>query len=174
MVPYRSYITLASIETAFWAVAGRTDVLFMLALSKKIDYALISLAWLAERDSRFVSAREIAQANDLPLPVLMQILKVMHQQGVLRSTRGVKGGYQIGVDLETLSLHTLSEMLDSADADQQDSQAPDEMPAERHFPVEAMREKLMKFLRDVRVSEVVRPGRRIDVPLHSLRIIVTV
>jgi len=42
----------------------------------------------------------------------MQILKELHQQGILRSTRGVKGGYQIGVDLECLTLHALSEMLD--------------------------------------------------------------
>jgi len=34
-----------------------------------------------------------------------------------------------------------------------------------------MREKLEQFLRNVRVSEVVSPGRRIDVPLHSLRIL---
>jgi len=146
----------------------------MLALGKKFDYALISLAFLAERDGRFISAREIAQANDLPLAALMQILKELHHHGVLRSTRGVKGGYQISVDLEVLSLHTLSEMLDAADAEQQalpqHASSPGAMPG-RHLPVEAMREKLVQFLRDVRVSEVVTPGRRIDVPLHSLRII---
>ena len=66
----------------------------MLALGKKMDYALISLAWLAERSGRAISAREIAEANDLPLPALMQILKTLHQHGMLRSTRGVKGGYR--------------------------------------------------------------------------------
>ncbi len=144
----------------------------MLALGKKIDYALISLACLGERGGRFVSAREIAQANNLPLPALMQILKTLHHHGVLRSTRGVKGGYQIGVDLEMLSLHTLSEMLETADTDPQvadDGAA--SIAAGRHLPVEAMREKLEGFLRNVRVSEVVSPGRRIDVPLHRLRII---
>jgi Rrf2 family protein len=142
----------------------------MLALGKKIDYALISLAWLAERAGRFVSAREIAEANDLPLPALMQILKILHHHGVLESTRGVKGGYQIGVDLDSISLHTLSEMLHAADADEAASEDADAAHA-RHLPVEAMREKLSQFLRDVRVSEVVSPGRRIDVPLHSLRIV---
>jgi Rrf2 family protein len=143
----------------------------MLALGKKIDYALISLSCLGERAGRFVSAREIAEVNGLPLPALMQILKELHHQGVLRSTRGVKGGYQIGVDLESLSLHTLSEMLDSADSDPEDPQAAPRTVRERHLPVETMREKLEQFLRNVRVSEVVSAGRRIDVPLHSLRIL---
>jgi len=142
----------------------------MLALGKKIDYALISLACLAEREGRFVSAREIAEANDLPLPALMQILKTLHHHGVLLSTRGVKGGYQLGVDLDSISLHSLSEMLHAADGN-------DAVPGEavdvqvRHLPVEKVREKLSQFLRDVRVSEVVSPARRIDVPLHSLRIV---
>jgi Rrf2 family protein len=143
----------------------------MLALGKKIDYALISLACLAEREGQFVSAREIAEANDLPLPALMQILKALHQHGVLRSTRGVKGGYQIAIDLESLSLHTLTSMLEIAETD---LNAPADLAIaepNRHLPVEAMREKLTQFLRDVRVSEVVSPGRRIDVPLHSLRIL---
>jgi Rrf2 family protein len=142
----------------------------MLALGKRIDYALISLAFLVERDGSYISAREIAQANDLPLPALMQILKGMHHHGVLRSTRGVKGGYQIGVDLETLSLHALSEMLDSADAVSQASEFASAKPG-IHLPVQAMRKKLAQFLREVRVSEVVSPGRRIDVPLHRLRIV---
>lgn len=143
----------------------------MLALGKKIDYALISLACLGERAGRFVSAREIAEVNGLPLPALMQILKELHHLGILRSTRGVKGGYQIGVDLESLSLHTLSEMLDCAESGLHEPQAAAATGREWHFPVETMREKLEQFLRNVRVSEVVSPGRRIDVPLHSLRIL---
>lgn len=139
----------------------------MLALGKKIDYALISLSFLAGHEGRFISAREIAECNDLPLPALMQILKTLHQQGILRSIRGVKGGYQVNVDLDSISMQSLSELLHSADA----VESPADEPHARHLPVETMREKLSQFLRDVRVSEVVSPGRRIDVPLHSLRIV---
>jgi Rrf2 family protein len=139
----------------------------MLALGKKMDYALISLAWLAERSGRAVSAREIAEANDLPLPALMQILKALHQHGVLRSTRGVKGGYEIGVDLEHMSLHTLGELLETDEP--QSEEADDSLQC--YLPVEAMKEKLSQFLKNVSVSEVIHPGRRIDVPLRSVRVI---
>ena len=40
----------------------------MLRLSKKADYALISLAYLAEHPEHVISARDIAQTCGLPLP----------------------------------------------------------------------------------------------------------
>lgn len=138
----------------------------MLALGKKVDYALISLAYMAERSCRFISAREIAELNDLPLPALMQILKDLHVRGVLQSTRGVKGGYQIGINIETLSLYELSEILDSAEGGAEDVGV-----ALHGAPLHAIREKLAEFVRGVRVLELISPGKGIDVPLQSLRIV---
>src|SRR5687768_11228888 len=85
----------------------------MLSLSKKTDYALIALAYLAER-GRVSSAREIAASagsGPLPLPLLMNILKTLHQHGFLESTRGAKGGYRIGTVLDVTSLHDLISIL---------------------------------------------------------------
>src|SRR3954451_23634701 len=86
----------------------------MLRLSKKADYALISLAYLVEHEGQVVPAREIAQRCQLPLPLLMNILKVLHQHGILRSVRGASGGYQIAGDLSRWSLLDLSDLLDQA------------------------------------------------------------
>src|SRR5436309_8700346 len=85
----------------------------MLSLSKRTDYALIALAYLAAHSGRVASAREIAQAYDLPLALLMQILKVLHQQGIVQSTRGTKGGYTLHADLDSLSLHDLIGVLEA-------------------------------------------------------------
>src|SRR6187551_3771583 len=81
----------------------------MLRLSKKADYALISLGYLAEHAGQVVSAREIAERCGLPLPLLMNILKVLHQRGILRSTRG---GYRLVSDLAKLSLFELNELIE--------------------------------------------------------------
>src|SRR5438876_8517391 len=86
----------------------------MLRLSKKADYALISLAYLAEHRGHVVPAREIAERCQLPLPLLMNILKVLHQRGILRSVRGASGGYSIEADLGRFSLLDLSDLLDQA------------------------------------------------------------
>ena len=65
----------------------------MLSLTKKTDYALIALAYLAERPDRTVSAREIAGGFQMPVALVMNILKTLHHAKWLASTRGAKGGY---------------------------------------------------------------------------------
>jgi len=135
----------------------------MLRLSKKADYALISLAYLAEH-SDVVPAREIAETRGLPLPLLMNILKVLHQKGILRSVRGASGGYQIGCDLSTLTLLDLSNLLDKVDPAVSDSV----QRLALHGPAQALQYRLVRFMRDVSVADLVMPGRRIDVPLERV------
>jgi Rrf2 family protein len=136
----------------------------MLRLSKKADYALISLGYLAEHADHVVCAREIAERCHLPLPLLMNILKVLHQRGILRSVRGASGGYQIAMDLSGLSLLDLSDILERAE--------PDQEPATRrlalHGAAQALQYRLVRFMKDVTVADLVLPGRRIDVPLERV------
>ena len=131
----------------------------MLRLSRKADYALISLAYLAEHPTHVVSAREITGTCQLPLPLLMNILKVLHQRAIVRSVRGASGGYQIAADLAAMSLLDLSHLLDRAEADEE--------PVGKlalHGPAQALQYRLVRFMRDVSVADLVLPGRRIDVP----------
>ena len=133
----------------------------MLCLSRKVDYALISLAYLAEQSER-ASAREIASACELPLPLLMNILKSLHRFGILKSVRGVSGGYQIASDLNTLSVFDLCAIFDKY------------QPARKlalHGPAQALQYRLRRFMQQVSVADLVMPGRRIDVPLERLGVL---
>jgi Rrf2 family protein len=158
----------------------------MLCLSKKTEYALMALAYLAERPGRVASAREIASEHGLPLALLMNILKTLQGHEVLESTRGVKGGYRIGVDLAQLTLHEFvaivechGERADRPDGavggcgcmDEATPAGAREMArvAGSAGPVQALQLRLVRFLRDVRVADLVTPGRRIDVPVERLR-----
>ncbi|MEE9211972.1 MAG: Rrf2 family transcriptional regulator [Phycisphaeraceae bacterium] len=70
----------------------------MLGLSRKTDYALVALARLAEQtraQGGTVSARRIAEAYALPLPLIMSVLKRLHHAGIVASTRGPQGGYSL-------------------------------------------------------------------------------
>src|SRR3954465_14414367 len=130
----------------------------MLCLSRKIDYALIALAYLIEKGG-VASAREIAVSNELPLPLVMKILNRLHSNDLITGTRGVKGGYRIELDLNTISL---SRLIDAVE---------DQKPSERrhrHAPVQALHYRLLRFIEDVKLSDLVVPGRRIDVPLELL------
>jgi Rrf2 family protein len=69
----------------------------MFGFTKKTDYALVALLGLANQadEADQLSARQIAERYDLPLPALMGILKVLVGEGVMKSTRGPRGGYSL-------------------------------------------------------------------------------
>ena len=147
----------------------------MLCLSKKTEYALIALGYLAERPGRVISAREIASAFDLPLSLLKNILKTLNRQGLLDSERGSRGGYRIGESLASASLHELITVLDG-DAPEvelvevhQDPQGTEHRPLSTHASVQALNLRLLRFLRDVKLADLVMPGRRIDVPIERVK-----
>jgi Rrf2 family protein len=139
----------------------------MLRLSKKADYAMISLGYLAEHPEHVVSAREIAERCQLPLPLLMNILKVLHQRGILKSSRGASGGYRIASDLGKLSLLELSGILENADSNG-DGEMVDKKRFALHGPAQALQYRIVRFMKDVTVADLVMPGRRIDVPLERV------
>jgi Rrf2 family protein len=145
----------------------------MLSLNRKTDYALVALAHMADRAGQWSSAREIAQRSDIPLPLLMNVLKSLHQGQILRSTRGVRGGYQIAADLERLSLFDLTRAVAQADVTPENPGGEPECCGRYkidktglHGPVHAFHHKLRQFLKAVKLSDLVLPGRRIDVPVE--------
>jgi len=140
----------------------------MLRLSKKADYALISLGYLAEHADQVVSAREIAERCQLPLPLLMNILKVLHQRGILRSTRGASGGYRLASDLSKLSLFELNELIERVENGPVE---PSQKRLALHGPAQALQYRLIRFMKDVSVADLVLPGRRIDVPLERVGVL---
>jgi len=138
----------------------------MLSLSKKVDYALLSLAYLVEHRGRISSARAIADAHHLPLAQLMNVLKMMHARGILCSERGAKGGYQICTSLDEVSLYELLEAVEEGDSS--DGSSPIARRLSNQPPLRALQYKFMSFLKQVRLSDLVIPGRRIDVPSELL------
>lgn len=143
----------------------------MLCLTKKTEYALIALASLGQSPNDVTSAREIASEHGLPAALLMNILKALQQCDVVRSTRGARGGYLIGPALENLSLHDLIQALEGrvqTTGCEEHGEIEESLPAPAvraiEAPVRALQYRLTRFLREVRVADLVLPGRRIDVP----------
>jgi Rrf2 family protein len=153
----------------------------MLCLSKKTEYALAALSYLAERTHRVVSAREIAKAQELPLPLLVKILKCLQNHELLSSTRGVTGGYRLLADLNQTSLFDVVAIMECPDKPGVEcgcmDHAADPMIRVKlsraepvHAPALALQYKLVQFLKDVRLADLVLPGRRIDVPAERLAV----
>jgi len=153
----------------------------MLCISKKTEYALVALGHFAEIDGRSASSREIAASRAVPQALLMNILKNLQNHGLLRSTRGVKGGYRLERDLNTLSLYELIAIVECVGQSVQVDcgcldhvrEAANDLELARisgsQGPVQALQFKLVRFLKEVRVADLVLPGHRIDVPVEHLR-----
>ena len=148
----------------------------MLSLTKKTDYALIALGHLAERSGGTLSAREIALAYQMPSALVMNILKSLHHAGLVSSTRGLKGGYRLAADLAQTSLYDLikavegpvrlAECITIQDDCHEEGCCKISRGCPIRAPIRALHGKLIQFLKDVKLADIVVPGRRIDVPVE--------
>ena len=76
----------------------------MLALTKKSDYAIIALSYMAHRNGDICTAREIAEQFHVPAALLMNVLKTLAQSEVVTSIRGAKGGYRLAQSPDNITL----------------------------------------------------------------------
>ena len=67
----------------------------MIRMTKQTDYGFVLLTRLAAAPERVVNAPELAEETHLPLPMVSKILKLLARGGLVRSLRGVKGGYAL-------------------------------------------------------------------------------
>ncbi|MEZ6189305.1 MAG: Rrf2 family transcriptional regulator [Planctomycetota bacterium] len=84
----------------------------VLQLTKRLDYALIALTHLAVHPEERVSARELAELYSMPITLLANVLKALARGGVLASTRGTKGGYQLAEAPAALPVGRIVELIE--------------------------------------------------------------
>jgi len=85
----------------------------MLRLSKKADYALMATKHLATRpDAASASAREIAEAYDIPLELLAKVLQRLVRVRVMVSVQGTRGGYRLARPAHAISVADVIQAVD--------------------------------------------------------------
>lgn len=85
----------------------------MALLSRKVDYAILILSFLA-RQPAGGSAREIAARYGLSQGFVANILKLLCHKGFVTSHRGVKGGYVLQRPARDVALADLMDALDGS------------------------------------------------------------
>ncbi len=85
----------------------------MLSITTKSPYALQALSELGRLGgSGPVPIGELAKRREIPVQFLEQLFAVLRRAGILRSQRGVKGGYSFARDPSEISVLELVELLD--------------------------------------------------------------
>jgi len=73
--------------------------------SRSSGYAIQALTYLAAQPSgKLVGAREIATSLEIPMPFLWKILRKLSQQKLVRSFKGVHGGYELARPASSIRL----------------------------------------------------------------------
>ena len=87
----------------------------MISITTKSPYALRALVELHRRgDSTPVPIAELARRGEIPVQFLEQLFATLRRAGMLRSQRGVKGGYSFARPADEITVLELVELLDGS------------------------------------------------------------
>lgn len=84
----------------------------MLRLTRRSEYGLMALAFLAGRGAAFTSVREMGDRLAVPRRLLAEVLKDLARGGLVEGARGPGGGYRLVGQPARLPLGRVVEVLE--------------------------------------------------------------
>lgn len=84
----------------------------MISITTKSPYALQALTELGRSGDGPVPIGELARRRDIPVQFLEQLFATLRRAGILKSQRGVKGGYTFARSPADITVLEVVELLD--------------------------------------------------------------
>lgn len=84
----------------------------MLRISKLTDYGTVILACLASNPEQLLTATEVAERTKVGLPTVSKLLKKLQRSGLVTSTRGSHGGYQLALPAAEITAARILDALE--------------------------------------------------------------
>ena len=84
----------------------------MLRISKLTDYGTVVLAHLAGASGAVCSAAEVSDTTGIAVPTVSKLLKSLARAGLVTSTRGTNGGYQLARPAHEISAASVIDALE--------------------------------------------------------------
>jgi len=85
----------------------------MLKLSKKTDYALMAVQYMASKNSlQAVNTKEIAEEYRIPVELLAKVLQKLGKKGLVISQNGPKGGYLLAKAASDISVLSVIQAIE--------------------------------------------------------------
>lgn len=81
-------------------------------ITRQTDYAIRCVLYLAEHPDEVKVVDEIAKAKSIPKVFLAKILQKLSKAGIVRSYRGVKGGFELAKRPKQISLLDIIEAIE--------------------------------------------------------------
>ena len=137
-------------------------------LSKKGEYAvraLIEIGFEAkQRPGGLIQISTVAQRTNIPEKFLEQILLALRNGGVLKSKRGVEGGYSLAKDADDVTLGEVIRLLDGplapipcvSSTSYEPCSCPDEASCGLHIAMKQVRDAIASILDNYKLSRVIQ------------------
>lgn len=141
----------------------------MLKINKKVEYALMALKHLSNENARknssgtddavLISAREICDQYGTPFDTMAKVMQVMNAHDLLKSVKGIKGGYYLNKSLDQITYMQLVRMIEGKDEIGRVCQSHKGMcelfnKCNIVTPVEQLNKKLNIFLETLTIQEL--------------------
>lgn len=133
--------------------------------SKAAEYSVRAMTFLARQPpGKLTGAREIAEAENIPMPFLWKILHTLRRRRLVRSFKGIHGGYELAHPAEEI---TLSDILAATDGEDLTSgcvlglpECNDQNPCPLHDAWKNIRATLNHMLQQTTLADLASIARR--------------
>ena len=130
-------------------------------LSRTVYYAVRATLYLAQYKSSVpIPCRKLATEGEMPERFLLQILRVLVTHGILKSTRGVDGGYTLTKPAEQISLLEVIEAIDGPLGGESEStvgEAPNAVQDKLETALKQVTKAARKQLEAIKLSQLLPP-----------------
>ena len=83
----------------------------IMRITREVDYAL-RIVLMLSREQKQIEAKVISESNGIPYRFTLKILRKIVQAGIIRSYRGVNGGYVLNCEPSEISMLDVIECID--------------------------------------------------------------
>lgn len=135
----------------------------MLKLTKRTDYGMMAMHYLVEHaeDGKPHSARDIAEAYKIPLPILAKILHALARAELIASQQGSMGGYVLARPAKTISALEVIAAIDTSPVITSCTTAHGTCEMVRHCivkePLQRVNDRIRSVLESISIAELVEP-----------------
>jgi FeS assembly SUF system regulator len=84
----------------------------MIKLSRMADYGIVVMTQLVRAEGKQMSATDLAEQTRIPLPTVSKVMKTLSRNGLVQSSRGAHGGYDLARGKERISVVEVIEAMD--------------------------------------------------------------
>lgn len=143
---------------------NRSNINSMIKFSKKVEYALIALVYMAQKPGReLTTARELSNEYNISLELMGKILQSLVRSGLVISVQGVKGGYYIGPSIDHIKIISVISAIDGqiAIANCMNNEQQTVCKRERNCPIrksmEDIQSRLVNLLDEITLKDFQKP-----------------